>query len=64
MKAYLITTGTLFALLALAHLVRTIGEWQRLAADPWFVLEGPAIGVAAGALCFWAWRLLRLPARS
>jgi hypothetical protein len=60
MKAYLITTGALFALLALAHLLRTIAEWPRLAADPWFVLEGPGIGVAAGALCFWAWRLLRL----
>ena len=64
MKAYLNTTGTLFALLALAHLLRTIGEWSRLAADPWFVLEGPGIGVAAAALCFWAWRLLRLSARS
>lgn len=46
MKAYLITTGTLFALLALAHLVRTLAEWQRLADDPWFVLEGPVIGIA------------------
>ena len=64
MKAYLIITGTLFALLALAHLLRTIGEWPRLAADPWFVLEGPGIGVAAAALSFWAWRLLRLSARS
>lgn len=64
MKAYLITTGTLFALLALAHLPRTIVEWPRLATDPWFVLEGPVIGVAAGVLCSWAWRLLRLQARS
>ena len=59
MKAYLITTGTLFALLALAHLVRTLVEWPRLVADPWFVLEGPGIGVLAAALSFWAWRLLR-----
>jgi len=27
MKAYLLTTGSLFALLALAHLLLTIAEW-------------------------------------
>jgi hypothetical protein len=64
MKAYLITTGLLFALLALAHLLRTILHWSRLAADPWFVLEGPGIGLAAAALGVWAWRLLRVLARS
>jgi hypothetical protein len=58
MKAYLATTGTLFALLALAHLVLTIAQWRRLAADAWFILQGPGIGVAAGVLSFWAWRLL------
>lgn len=62
MKAYLLTTGALFALLALAHLLRTIAEWPRLASDPWFLLEGPGIGIVAGALCVWAWRLLRLSA--
>jgi hypothetical protein len=64
MKAYLITTGTIFALLAVAHLVRTIAEWPRLAADPWFAIEGPGIGVVAAALCIWAWRLARASARS
>lgn len=59
MKAYLVTTGAIFALLAFAHLLRTIAEWPRLSADPWFVLEGPGIGLVAAALCFWAWRLLR-----
>ncbi len=64
MRPYLVTTGTLFALLALAHLLRTIAEWSRLTTDPWFILEGPGIGVVAAAICFWAWRLLRLPARA
>jgi len=63
MKAYLIATGTLFALLAFVHLLRTIAEWPRLLADPWFVVEGPAIGVTAAALSFWAWRLLRFATR-
>jgi hypothetical protein len=58
MRAYLITTGGLFALLAMAHLARTIGEWERFAMDPWFILEGPGIGVVGGALAVWAWRLV------
>ena len=63
MKAYLITTGTLFALLALLHLLLTITQWTRLATDPGFVVQGPVVGAAAGALCFWAWRLLRAARR-
>ena len=59
MKAYLLATGTLFALLAVAHLLRTIAERSRLSADPSFWLEGPGIGVVAAAICFWAWRLLQ-----
>lgn len=64
MKAYLLTTGSLFALLAFAHLLRTFAEWSRLTADPWFALEGPGIGLIAAALTFWAWRLLRLSPRT
>lgn len=64
MKLYLMTTGTLFALLALAHVLRTIAEWQRLAADPGFIVEGPGIGLIAAGLCFWAWRLFRTAATS
>ncbi len=56
MKAYVMTTGAVFGLLTLAHLWRAIEEGPRLATDPWYVL----ITVAAGALCLWAWRLLRL----
>jgi hypothetical protein len=63
MKAYLRTTGTIFVLLALAHVWRAIAEWPGLAADRWFVLEA-AIGIAAAALSVWAWRLLRLSTRS
>jgi hypothetical protein len=58
MKPYLITTGTIFGLVAVAHVARTIAEWSRLATDPWFILEGPGLGVLAGAVAIWAWRLL------
>ena len=50
-------------MLALAHLLRTIVERSRLAADPGFLVEGPGIGLAAAALCVWAWRLLRASGR-
>ena len=60
MKAYVMTTGAVFGLITLAHLLRIVAEGPRLATDPWYVL----ITLAAGALCFWAWRLLRLTTRS
>jgi hypothetical protein len=63
-KAYLVTTGSLFGLLAAAHLVRTVLEWPRLAADPWFVVQGPGIGALAAGLSLWAWRLLWASGRS
>ena len=64
MKAYLITTGSLFGLLAIAHFLRTFVEWDRLATDPWFVVQGPGIGLLAAALCLWAGYLLRSSVRS
>jgi hypothetical protein len=57
MKAYLITTGSLFALLAAAHVWQLFVEWHRFATDPWFVVE-PAIGLVAACLSVWAWRLV------
>jgi hypothetical protein len=59
MRAYLLTTGALFAVLALAHLARTIAESARLT-DPGFIIEGPGIGIIAAAIAIWAWRLLRV----
>ncbi len=64
MKAYLITTGILFGLLASAHLVLTIAEWRRLSDDPWFVVQGPGVGSLAAALSLWACRLLWVSGRS
>jgi hypothetical protein len=55
MKAYVTTTGAIFALITLAHLLRIVAEGTHLATDPWFML----LTVAAAALCVWAWRLLR-----
>jgi hypothetical protein len=60
MKAYVVTTGVVFGLLTLAHIARVFAEGPHLATDPWFVL----ITIAAAALCFWAWRVLRPSSRS
>lgn len=60
MKAYLTTTGSLFGLLTVLHVWRIIEEGPQLARNPWWVL----ITIAAAALAVWAWRLLRLAARS
>ena len=59
MKACLLTTGVVFALLTLAHLLRIIVEGPHLAKDPFFLL----ITVVAGGLCVWALWLLRLSKR-
>jgi len=60
MKAYVMTTGAVFGLLVVAHIWRVIEEGPALAKNPWYI----AITLAAAALCFWAWRLLRLISRS
>jgi len=60
MKAYVMTTGAVFGLLTLAHLLRIIVEGRHLATDPVYIL----ITVAAASLCLWAWRVLRLAKRS
>ena len=60
MKAYLVTTATLFALIAVLHLWRVVEERSSLARDPWFLI----ITVIAAALSGWAISLLRRPAQA
>ena len=54
MKAYLATTGTIFALITLAHVWRIIAESSALAREPWFML----MTATAAAFSVWAFRLL------
>ena len=60
MKCYLITTGTVFGLITVAHVWRALAEGPHLATDPVFLL----LTVASAGLCVWACRLLRLNSRS
>jgi hypothetical protein len=55
MKAYVITTGVVFGLLVLAHILRAIAEGSQVVKSPSFIL----ITLAAAALFVWAMRLLR-----
>jgi hypothetical protein len=60
MRAYLLTTGAIFALIVLAHVARVVDEGPGLAGDPFFVV----MTVAAAALSVWAWLLLRRVGRA
>jgi len=64
MKAYLIVTGTIFGLIAVLHVLRTITERHLLNTDPWHFSGMAFFGVVAAALSAWAWRLLILRRRS
>jgi hypothetical protein len=55
MKAYLITTGSVFALIVLSHIVRFVMEGGALH-EPWLWL----LTLLAAGLSFWAFSLLRL----
>ncbi|HUD49852.1 MAG TPA: hypothetical protein VMR33_23715 [Candidatus Baltobacteraceae bacterium] len=60
MKAYVITTGVVFALLTLVHIARMFAEGPRVATDPFFII----MTVAAASLSVWAWRVLKVSSRS
>ena len=59
MKAYLLTTGLVFALVTVAHVWRVIAESRALMREPWFIL----LTLFTAGLSLWAFRLLRLASR-
>jgi hypothetical protein len=60
MRAYLVTTGVMFALIAVAHLWRIVAESRALATEPSFV----GLTIVAVVMSVWAFRLLRTAPRS
>ena len=56
MKAYVMTTGTVFGLIVVAHIWRAIAEGPSLVKDPFFILAT----IVAISLSLWAWRVLRI----
>jgi multisubunit Na+/H+ antiporter MnhE subunit len=55
MKAYILTTGVIFGLITVAHLLRFVMEGSHLAREPVFIL----LTVLSAALSVWAWQVLR-----
>lgn len=55
MKAYVITSATLFGLITGAHLLRIVMEGSRLAAEPIYIL----LTLASAGLSIWGWYVLR-----
>lgn len=55
MRLYVLTTGVIFALLAVAHLFRVFHEAHHLASDPWFLI----ITLVAAGLSVWAFTVAR-----
>ena len=55
MKAYLLTTGTVFGLITVAHIWRMISEFHSIVREPAYL----ALTIVSGAFCLWALRLLR-----
>lgn len=59
MKAYVMTTGVLFGLLTIAHVLRAVEEGSHLAREPFFVV----VTLLAAGLSAWALRLVTLSKR-
>ncbi|MGA2035096.1 MAG: hypothetical protein ABSG68_22845 [Thermoguttaceae bacterium] len=58
-KAYFVASGTIFGLVAVAHLVRVVCQMRVHVGDWAFPVWASWGGfVAAGVLCLWAFRLL------
>jgi hypothetical protein len=55
MKAYVVTTGTVFTLILAAHIWRAIAEGASLAKNPIFIVTT----ALAAALAAWSWRVLK-----
>jgi hypothetical protein len=58
MRAYLITTGTVFALIVVAHVWRVVAEPSPL--NSWFV----ALTLVAAGFSAWAFSLIRRTTRA
>jgi hypothetical protein len=58
-RAYVATTGVIFAALVVAHLWRVYLEGAHVAKDPWFI----GFTILAAGFAAWAWRVLRAPSR-
>jgi hypothetical protein len=54
-KAYVVTTGTVFALIVAAHIWRALEEEPEVAKSPVYII----LTAVAACLALWAWRVLK-----
>jgi hypothetical protein len=59
MKTYLFVSGTIFGLFAAMHFFIAYEHWRKFGAELWSGLGPALIGICAGALAVWAFRLTR-----
>ena len=59
MKAYLISTGVLFVLMAAAHLFIVVKNYGDGDPDPWHVLAPAVVLLIAAAFSLWSFMLIR-----
>jgi len=57
MKAYLATTGTVFGLMAVMHLLNSINDRHDLSSHPGDFLIMASLGLLAASFSVWAWCL-------
>jgi len=55
MKAYVITSGVIFALVTVVHILRIAVESRRLATEQVYIF----LTLASAALAVWSWSVLR-----
>ena len=59
MRAYLVTTATLAAVIVVLHIARLFGEWADITSDAGKLATITVTTLVAAALVIWAIRLLR-----
>ena len=57
MKAYVGTTGVIFAVVTILHLARSRELSHEIATEPWSVAAFALLTLLTAALSVWAWRL-------
>jgi hypothetical protein len=59
MKAYLLTSGSIFGIIGTLHLSNIVLRWSQMTADGQFAAENLILTSIAGGLAFWAFTLVR-----
>ena len=60
MKAYLVTTATIFGLFAIGHVFELLSHWSTWGSEKWLVFGLTLIIAVSSVLCIWALALLRM----